>query len=47
MGGAHYKVDLCVALHAEMLQMMRCIEQQAVGLYQAKSKGVKPHSCNG
>ncbi len=42
MGGACYKVDLCVALHAEMLQIMRCIEQQAVGLYQVEQEHVTP-----
>ena len=42
MGGACYKVNSSVALHAEMLQIMRCIEQQAVGLYQVEQEHVTP-----
>ncbi len=38
MGGACYMEESGVALHAEMLMMLRWIEQHAVGLKQQGTK---------
>ncbi len=45
MGGACYKVNSSVALHAEMLQIMRCIEQHAVRSQTLKNKGMALKKC--